>query len=141
MGLNTNIETFKKEVQLGRKVCSEDELVKFHRRIVLDLLQQVVLGTPVDTGRARGGWQATIATPAADDSFLIVEDKTGTVSINLGISAMRTLAPFQIVWLTNHVPYIRRLEAGHSPQAKGWVRQALLDVASRARTGALGGRA
>jgi len=66
--------------------------------------------TPVDTGRARGNWQLTIDDPA-------VLEKYSDRPIEEGMATLKTLGIFQVVFITNNVPYIVYLEKGSSSQA------------------------
>lgn len=92
--------------------------------ICMTLLRDVVAGTPVDTGRARGNWQASIGSPA--DGTLEKTDKNGGTTINKGAKVAKD-ATGNVFYLTNNLPYIYRLEFdGWSNQApQGWVRTAV----------------
>lgn len=94
------------------------------RYICLDLLKGVVLGTPVDTGRARGNWQASVNTPRTGQ--LETTDANGGATISAGETAVNGAAG-NVFYLTNNLPYIHRLEfEGWSDQApSGWVRTAV----------------
>lgn len=94
------------------------------RYLCLDLLTNVVQGTPVDTGRARGNWQASINAPRTN--ALETTDKNGGATISAGQSAVNKAAG-NVFYLTNNLPYIERLEfEGWSKQApSGWVRTAI----------------
>ena len=89
------------------------------RKATIELFSSVVKSTPVDTGRARGNWQCTIASPASDQ----VEhtDKSGAGAISDIVATVPQKAG-SIVWLANNVPYIRKLE--YSPVGKGGSSQA-----------------
>src|SRR5690348_9812490 len=82
------------------------------RKVSFDMFRRVILRTPVDTGRARGNWQASIGAQASGE--LNVTDKSGQATI----AAMKTVTDRakagDVVWLVNNVPYIRRLETGWS---------------------------
>jgi hypothetical protein len=95
------------------------------RYICLHLLRDVVLGTPVDTGRARGNWQATIDQPA--EGVTTVDDKGGQLTVGSADGAI-SRATGRVFYITNNLPYIMPLEyEGHSKQApRGWVRTAVM---------------
>jgi hypothetical protein len=101
------------------------------RKVCLQVLAGVVLKTPVDTGRARGNWQASVNAPstvATDD-----KDKTGVVTISAAKAAVDG-APGNVFWLANNLPYIERLEYGHSKQSpKGMVRLTIKEVKASLR--------
>jgi len=68
-------------------------------------------GTPVDTGYARANWVPTIGAPlegvVANDA-----ERAGHAAAILSYDLSR--GP---VYVSNHVPYVQRLNSGHSQQA------------------------
>lgn len=111
------------------------EALTIIRKIALELDSAVVLGTPVDTGRARGNWYPSINAP----STLIDWSKTdtsggGAISAAAGVIASMKLG--DTVWLTNNLPYILPLENGHSKQAA----QGMVDVNLERIAAQYGGR-
>lgn len=79
------------------------------RAATSEVFSNIIQMTPVDTGRARGNWQCTIGAP------FIGEDDTGSVMKAQNAIPRRSGS---VVYLTNNVPYIGRLEYdGHSRQA------------------------
>lgn len=103
---------------------TEKQADQYVRSICLNLMSQVIVGTPVDTGRARGNWQASIGAPLTNT--LETTDKAGAATISAGSGAVKQ-STGNIFYLTNNLPYIYRLEfEGHSKQAShGWVRAAV----------------
>lgn len=85
------------------------------RKIAFKILRNVVVATPVDTGRARGNWQ--IGVDRAKSEVLTVDDKSGSVSIGKGVSVLRGVGDFKSIWITNNLPYIGKLNDGSSEQA------------------------
>ena len=85
------------------------------RAATSEVFSNIIQMTPVDTGRARGNWQCTIGSPFTR------EDDTGDV-----LKMQNTLPrrAGSVVYLTNNVPYIQKLEYdAHSRQApNGMVR-------------------
>lgn len=102
------------------------------RVICLDLMSGIVLKTPVDTGRARANWQASIGSPRSDTTTSTDKNGSGTIAANADVVAR---APGNIFWLTNNLPYISRLEyEGWSNQApRGMVRITIDEVQRRLR--------
>ena len=47
---------------------TQDQARLIFQKIVLDLDTRIVLGTPVDTGRARGSWFSSVNVPSNDFS-------------------------------------------------------------------------
>jgi len=91
-------------------------------RTALDLMNRIVLKTPVDTGRARGNWQLTQRSPAED---MVPETSAKVSSSETPPSAIlkeaeQTASGAQLgddIWISNNLPYIEALEEGHSQQA------------------------
>jgi len=83
------------------------------QKITIDLDTAVVLGTPVDEGRARGNWFPSLNSPsnAVDEKSL---DKSGSGAIAAATSMAMSADLGDTVWLTNNLPYILPLENGHS---------------------------
>jgi hypothetical protein len=95
------------------------------KKVIFKLNELVVLRTPVDTGRARGGWVASIDRPSEMDKPL---DKSGFGTVSeANNTADKSIG--RIYWLTNNVVYIRSLEYGRSNQApQGMVRLSLQEI-------------
>ena len=103
-------------------------------RTALDLMNRIVQMTPVDTGRARGNWQLTQRSPAADT----VPENSAKVSSSesppsaILMEAEQTASgsqPGDDIWISNNLPYIEVLEEGHSTQAPhGMVALSLAEV-------------
>lgn len=85
------------------------------RKIALDVFTEVILKSPVDTGRFRGNWMVAIGN--APTGTLEVEDKTGTVTIGKVQAEVLGLKAGQSIFLVNNLPYAIPLEMGHSGQA------------------------
>ena len=114
------------------------------RVICLDLLSGIVLKTPVDTGRARANWQATIDTPASGTIEFNADAGSGAAApsqsaasvraINNGQAAVKN-ATGKIFYITNNLPYISRLEFdGWSKQSpRGMVRLTIDEVQRKLR--------
>lgn len=86
------------------------------RKIALELDSRIVLGTPVDTGRARGNWFPSINAPSSKVD-LEAQDKSGTQALGALNSTVGGAQLGATVWMTNNLPYILPLENGHSRQA------------------------
>lgn len=77
------------------------------RAIALELFGSVVKDTPVDTGRARGNWQASIGAPVTtqgfdDEGAAVAKIKTQVAQFKMG----------SVIFLTNNLPYAGVLEFG-----------------------------
>src|SRR5690606_26492885 len=97
---------------------SKDKIDRVVKDSTQVLFRNVITETPVDEGTARGNWQTSVGQP-----------KTGTidrVGADAAIAEVNAAVPDeagQVVYLSNDLPYIRKLEYGHSDQApQGMVR-------------------
>lgn len=87
------------------------------RKIALDSFSEVVLMSPVDTGRFRGNWQVRIG--SVPMGTVVMNDPTGTLVISQITATALKLENNQTIYLINNLPYARRLEYGWSKQAPG----------------------
>jgi hypothetical protein len=91
------------------------------RKIALSVFREVILMSPVDTGRFRGNWQ--VAINSMPQGTVEIDDKSGSISISKADAAAMQLKVGQAIYLVNNLPYARALEYGHSKQApSGMVR-------------------
>ena len=85
------------------------------RAIVLELFGSVIKDTPVDTGRARGNWQTSMDSPATGET-----DRKGEQAALAEVAAeVAGFGTGRIIYLSNGLPYILRLEYGWSKQQPG----------------------
>jgi hypothetical protein len=89
--------------------------------LALDVHGNLVEATPVDTGHARINWTPTVAAPARGE----IEGADPSSAVD-PVVALGPASPGDIMFITNNVPYIRRLNEGSSPQAPaGFVEKAV----------------
>ena len=107
------------------------DIDQWFRKITLSLYRDVIIGTPVDTGRARANWQLAIGSAPA--SVLNKTDK-GRPKSDSGASGSEVRKANQkmgvrkagrSVFIANNLGYIGKLEEGHSKQSSGWVENAM----------------
>ena len=87
------------------------------RKISLDLLTRIVRRSPVDTGRFRNNWMTSVGSMNSTTSE--ATDKSGAQAIARAEAALDQARAGDRVFLSNSLPYARRLEYGHSKQAPG----------------------
>jgi hypothetical protein len=96
------------------------------RKIALELFRRVIYKTPVDSGRARANWQVTIGSAAS--GTVEIDDTNGTATMTRATAASRGFRAGDIIYLTNNLPYIMKLEEGGYPDGPktvgGFSRQA-----------------
>jgi hypothetical protein len=116
-------------------VAAQHRIDMVVRKITLDLYGRVIMRTPVDTGRARGGWTCSVDQPDLSDTGTL--DPTGSTTMGVMASRVSTEQVLGVkIYLTNNVEYIRFLEYGAeigahgSPQApQGMVRLTVKEFA------------
>ena len=87
-------------------------------KVIIAIFTDLVMATPVDTGRARASWRIGIGAPdlsyEPEGSYAAGAPK-GQISKLKGMKLEDlTRTP---IFITNSVPYINPLEYGHSKQA------------------------
>lgn len=117
---------FSKQVEAFVK-AAEGRANEVVRKAALGILANVVTASPVDTGRFRGNWQVGIGDRPA--GTLDSEDKEGSGTVSREGAKLEGVAVGETIYITNNLPYARRLEFGWSAQApKGMVRTTLANV-------------
>jgi hypothetical protein len=95
------------------------------QNVALEVHRQVIVSTPVDTGKARSNWQASVGAeidteinPYAPGNRLgIGETANAAAAIAQGQSVIPTALPGQEIAISNNVYYIGLLNDGTSAQA------------------------
>ena len=101
-----------------------DDLAKFaaktkervddvHREVVIQVANSLITGSAVDTGRFRANWVPGIN--AVNTTTTDATDKTGAAALGAITSAIPK--PGGVFYITNSLPYARRLEY------EGWSKQ------------------
>tara|TARA_Y100000310_G_C20704101_1_gene833183 strand:- start:9721 stop:10110 length:390 start_codon:yes stop_codon:yes gene_type:complete len=116
----SNIRQF--TADLGRFADKVDlDLGQFRRRVTLGLKEKIERRTPVDTGRLRGSWAVSDASPS---SFVNPEGNAG-----IGPVEATFTEPYQSSFVTSNLAYALPIEYGHSQQApQGMVRISLAEI-------------
>lgn len=94
---------------------TEDKMTRAVRKITLDAFSNVIMMSPVDTGRFRGNWQTAIG--SAPDGTLEAVDPAGNVVIAKVKGVTAGMEPGDVIYMANNLPYAQRLEDGYSQQA------------------------
>lgn len=125
---------FSRELREKVQGLNEQQVRTVQTKLALDFVRIVVKGTPVDTGRARGGWQVEIGREPPVQSII---DPTGAATF---ARANDKLTPYRrgigdpklaAVWITNGVPYIEVLDRGLKRQRFGKNAGALIPYSAR----------
>lgn len=116
--------SFKSDMEkANRKI--QNKMSRVFRGTALDLFGKVILRTPVDTGRLRGNWYATINIPSQKVDAEGEGYQTIVAKAKLG----------DALFITNNLPYAIPIEQGSSDQAPAGMVEVtaneFLDVAGR----------
>ena len=103
----------------------------FTKKITGEMLQQVVVRSPVDTSAYRSNHRVSVGN--VDNSFDV--NDTGNDALSKGIRTIQAGGGLgKIVYISNSLPYAERLENGWSGQApQGVYSLAFLSVVSKYR--------
>lgn len=94
------------------------------KKITFDMHGDIMRRTPVDTGRARSNWFATVGSPSAEVD-VHGSGKKGEV-IPQPPAPRLEIDGTQDTYIINNLPYIKALDEGHSKQApNGMVKLAM----------------
>ena len=100
---------------------------KVLRKIALDGLRGVLLGSPVDTGRFRGSWRVGInrviksVKAPPEKKKLAPKQSVDPATLADGSEKIGKAKFGDTIYITNNVVYAQRLEDGHSKQAPAGV--------------------
>jgi hypothetical protein len=115
MGAKEELSNAHKELQA--------QLLSLFRTMTIETSNSIIEGSPIDTGRFRGNWQASTGTPVEGTLFDFIkkDEKVNAVeNVEARVGAMDLNTT---VYLTNNLPYAEALEYGWSAQRpSGWVR-------------------
>ncbi|MEQ4621214.1 hypothetical protein ABN056_08300 [Providencia vermicola] len=102
------------------------------KRTAREMLQAVVLGSPVDKGAFRGNHRVSEMTPdyQFDEKR---QDKSGNETLSVGLAAISESRPFTVLYIQNNLPYSVKLEQGHSGQAPKGVYSVAFETVLRNR--------
>ena len=102
------------ERAIQKKVIETAE--KVTRKVIADIDNDLVSQTPVDTGRAQNNWLPSINTPR-NDTISAEAPRQQALDIVGRLNFGETF------YITNNLPYIRRLNDGYSKQqaTPSWV--------------------
>lgn len=108
-----------------------DELTK---RIAGEVLQKVVVASPVDTGAFRSNWRTSVSDIDKTTSLESL-DRSGQGSIARGLATIQSRGGVgKLIYISNSLPYAEKLNNGWSMQAPlNFVELSLQSVLSKYR--------
>lgn len=105
----------------------------FTKKVTGEMLQGVIVATPVDTGQARSNWRVKVG--SIDGTTDESTDKSGQGAISKGIATIQSGGGLgKIVYLSNSLKYIEKLNDGWSMQApKNFMQITFMNVVNKYR--------
>lgn len=118
--------------KVGLKLLSEAD--QFTKRVTGEVLQKVVVASPVDTGAFRSNWRVAINTIDISTD-LTLTDRSGQGAISRGLATIASGGGLgKVVFVSNSLKYAVPLNNGHSQQAPiGFVDLSLQSVLNKYR--------
>lgn len=121
----------------------QKQLLNRIRQIVIQGYTEIVVGSPVATGRFRSNWQTstvgrpqgTVSTTAYEPGQAISGDEQRRIeqaTSELGVGGKEGRR--SSIFITNNLEYAMRLENGHSAQNQGFVERAVRNIENRLKT-------
>lgn len=106
---------------------TQQDAHKVKRSVAVTLADLIITRTPVDTGRLRGNWQASISAPAKGE--LDTTDQQSDKTLRAAITAFAPETD-DSYFLANNLPYAQPIEYGWSKQKapEGMVRVSIKEV-------------
>jgi len=103
---------------------------KVVRGTLFGLTNRIVKRSPVDTGRFRNNWNASVS--GVNYSTTSSIDRSGGQAINKAKGVIDGLKIGATFYLSNNLPYAKRLEYGWSKQApSGMIRLSVAELQTR----------
>ena len=124
--------SLKVRIKIRGDKYSKKDMDRFFRSICLDVYRNIIIGTPVDTGRARSNWVLGINALPADSntqsdpgSYGVPGGKAANNITTANAKLKASESRLRSVFITNSVPYIEALEEGSSKQNSRFVDKAI----------------
>jgi hypothetical protein len=103
-------------------------------QVAIAIVTDLATKTPVDTSKALSNWRIGLGRPVAlaiaphnPGRHGSTQDASAAATIAQAKAALAAKKPGQTIWISNVLPYIRRLNDGYSRQAPaGFVERAIL---------------
>lgn len=118
-------------------IKTSENVHKVVRLVALAADQALVMGTPVDTSRARSNWLVSCGEPRDDTIEPYVPGKGGSsaaassqAALEQGKQEIEASPVGATIYISNNLPYITKLNEGWSRQApSGFVEKAIEEAA------------
>lgn len=123
--MSVNTAEFSAQLK-GFEKLSRDQAVVAQRKVTLQILRGVILANPVDTGRMRAGWTASVGAPSGFVPPAGAASYAAPDALGADLSGLQF---GQDSWVTNGVEYSGFVNDFH-PRASGFVQGVVANVES-----------
>lgn len=129
-----NLAEFERKLDEFSTTLTVEQLPAFLKKIVLQLLERSAMRTPVDTGRAVGGFQISFGSPTDKQSGIqgAKNRKPETARRMVIDKALKELSKLKLgenIYMVNNVEYILHIENGtEKVAAVAMVKRALQEL-------------
>lgn len=114
--LGANDPGLKKYLKMNEQI-----IPKAMRMFTVEAYRQLTIGTPVDTGRARWGWNCSFIQPNFSIPMAAPEGQQNYYGLDAGRAEstfkISSISGKETLYISNAVPYIVKLNEGWSRQA------------------------
>lgn len=123
--MSKNVEAFK------------ENKLKGIRTVTFAAYSEILGGSPVRTGRFRSNWMISAGQRSTEKQNLVFNqskklgDPPDSTEQTKGLEEVAKLGDEQAIYITNNLPYAKRLEDGHSSQNQGFVARAERNMRKR----------
>lgn len=123
----TNVKSFSIKVRDVLRNKPKELAFNLQKRIALEALRSLVFFTPVDTGKAMGNWRVSLGKSSTATPFKGGKrigrggdfEENRSAASAFALSQEKKIIGFkrkgQIIWISNSVPYILKLEGVDGP--------------------------
>ena len=104
------------------------------RSVVFQAYREILMGSPVDTGRFRSNWFVSAGSPETKTIEGTPKTNGAPPSVDEtteGQDQIKQLGVEDSIYITNNLPYAQKLENGHSQKNKGFVAAAESNLRNR----------
>lgn len=112
----------------------QEQKLKGVRIATLAAYSEILEGSPVDTGRFRSNWMisaGTRSTETIDGTAKTFGASPDQDELKKGQDSVSALGNENMIYISNSLPYAKRLEEGHSAKNQGFVARAERNLRKR----------
>jgi len=128
-----NKKVWKQFAKQNAKIMA-DKKVSQVRSVVFQAYREILMGSPVDTGRFRSNWMVSAGQPSTKTVQGSPKKEGQPPSVDETQDAqvqIKELGNEDSIYISNNLPYAQKLENGHSQKNRGFVAAAEANLRNR----------